>query len=207
MEEKKLSEKESLEVIATMIARTRQRYLGDGNIMLMWGYLVVAVAALVWIMLAATHCGAWSWLWFAIPVIGGVATPLMVRRQKRVVGAVTYSDKIMSRLWTVVGVSEFALALLCFAFAALAQVNCWIAMMAYSIVVVPVAEIAQGLVVRESSLTVGGIVGLSVGLLTMCCVAGGVPLAASWFMPLFMVAFAAMMIVPGHIINHKARHE
>ena len=39
MEERKLTEKESLEVITTMIARTRERYIGDGNIMLMWGYL------------------------------------------------------------------------------------------------------------------------------------------------------------------------
>ena len=45
MEERKLTEKESLEVITTMIARTRERYIGDGNIMLMWGYLTVAVVA------------------------------------------------------------------------------------------------------------------------------------------------------------------
>lgn len=36
MEEIKLTEKESLEVITSMIARTKQRYVGDGRIMLMW---------------------------------------------------------------------------------------------------------------------------------------------------------------------------
>lgn len=207
MEEKKLSEKESLEVIATMIARTRQRYLGDGNIMLMWGYLVVAVSALVWIMLAATHCGAWNWLWFAIPVIGGVATPLMARRQKRVVGAVTYSDKIMSDLWTIAGFSELLLMIPCIGLWAMCGIDCWTAMLAYSMIAIPLCEIAQGLVVKEKSLVAGGVFGLVFGLVTLCCVVAGIPLAERWYMPVFILSFAEMMIVPGHIINYKARHE
>ncbi len=52
MEEKKLTEKESLELISAMIARTKERYmLGDGNIMLLWGYLTVAVSVAIWILL------------------------------------------------------------------------------------------------------------------------------------------------------------
>lgn len=47
MEDKKLTEKESLEVITSMIAKTKQRYIGDGRIMVMWGYLVATVSALV----------------------------------------------------------------------------------------------------------------------------------------------------------------
>ena len=39
MEERKLTEKESLEIITSMIERTRERYIGDGRIMLMWGYM------------------------------------------------------------------------------------------------------------------------------------------------------------------------
>lgn len=54
MEDKKLTEKESLEVITSMIARTKARYLGSGNILLMWGYLVVFVSILVWILLGAS---------------------------------------------------------------------------------------------------------------------------------------------------------
>ena len=46
MEDKKMTEKESLELITAMIQRTKERYVGDGNIMLMWGYLSVVVAVL-----------------------------------------------------------------------------------------------------------------------------------------------------------------
>lgn len=48
MEEKRLTENESIEIITSMINRTKDRYIGSGNIMLMWGYLVVAVTIFVW---------------------------------------------------------------------------------------------------------------------------------------------------------------
>lgn len=35
MKEKKISERESLEIITEMISRTKDRYISDGNIMLM----------------------------------------------------------------------------------------------------------------------------------------------------------------------------
>ena len=113
MEEKKLTERESLELITTMIKRTRERYIGDGNIMLMWGYLSVVVAALVWIMLVKTHNPVWNWLWFAIGVVGGIATPIMSKKSELKSGAKSYSDKITSQIWTVVGISAFVATLFC----------------------------------------------------------------------------------------------
>ncbi|MDE5801006.1 MAG: hypothetical protein K2H74_08305 [Paramuribaculum sp.] len=202
MEDRKLTEKESLEVITSMIARTKHRYLGNGNILLMWGYLTVAVSILVWLLLATTHENYWNWLWFAIPLIGGIATPIMARRQQ-VDGVTTYSDKVTSRLWAIFGISEILLTLCCLGFKLFGGVYCWSAMLVYTLIAAPAAEIAQGLIVRESSLTGGGLAGLAVGLATVCCVTGGITLYAYWFMPLFILAFTAMMIVPGHIINHK----
>ena len=62
MEERKLTEKESLEVITSMIARTKQRLAkGVGDIMLMWGYLVVCVTLLVWGLLLITKNPAVNW--------------------------------------------------------------------------------------------------------------------------------------------------
>lgn len=207
MEERKLTEKESLEIITSMIARTRERYIGDGNIMLMWGYLVAIVSILVWTLLATTHHGFWNWLWFAIPVIGMPTTSIMARRGKHVYGVVTYSDKITSRLWTIFGVSEIVLTLICLGFEFMGGINCWRAMLVYSLLVAPCAEIAQGLIVKEKCLIWGGVMGMAIGMITICCVAGGIPLKANWFMPLFILVWVVMMIIPGHIINYKAKKE
>ena len=205
MEDKKLTEKESLEVIISMIARTKARYLGSGNILLMWGYLAVFSSILVWILLAATQQNVWNWLWFAIPVIGMPLTSIMARREKRTDGVVTYSDKITSHLWSIFGVSEIVLTLICLGFSLIGGIKCWTAMIVYTIIAAPFAEIAQGLIVKEKSLTWGGIVGLAIGMVLVCCVTGKIPLLANWFMPLFILFWVVMMIVPGHIINHKAK--
>lgn len=207
MDDRKLNERESLEVITSMIARTKERYLGSGNILLMWGYLAVLVAVAVWILLVTTHHGYWNWLWFAIPVIGMPVTFIMRRREGRAYGAVTYSDKITSSLWLIFAVSQIVLTLVCLGFAYIGEINCWSAMLVYPLLAAPVAEIAQGLIVKEKSLTWGGIVGLAVGMVAVCCVAGSIPLSANWFMPLFILVWVAMMIVPGHILNHKAEKE
>lgn len=206
MEEKTISEKESLQIITEMIAKTKDNYFGSGKIMLMWGYVVVAVSLAVWILLAATRNGLWNWLWFAIPVIGWIGTYIINRKEKREhIGVRTYSDKVTSRLWTIVGLSEAAVAAACLSLSLFMNINCWIAMLVYSYLVTPLAETAQGLIINEKSLTIGGIIGLLIGIITLCIVSGGLPLVTVWYMPLFILGFVFMMIIPGHIINAKSK--
>ena len=206
MEDRILTEKESLEVITSMIARTKARYLGNGNILLMWGYLVVLVTILVWILVATTHQNVWNWLWFAIPVIGIPTTLIMARnKKKRVKDVMTYSDKITSHLWTIFGVSEITLTLICLGFALIGDIKCWLAMLVYTLIAAPVAEIAQGLIVKEKCLTWSAIVGLAIGMVTVCCVVGGIPLFVNWFLPLYILAWVAIFIIPGHILNYKTK--
>lgn len=207
MEDKKITEKESLEVITSMISRTKARYLGNGNILLMWGYLVTIIALLVWALTAITQNFVWNWLWYAIPLIGMPTTSVMSRRQHRISGAVTYSDRVTSRLWMIVSISEIALMLLCLGIYVIGDIYCWGAMFVYSIIIIPGAEIAQGLIVKEKCLVAGGLTGLTLGMVSICCVVGDIPLLYWWYMPLFIFAFVAMMIIPGHIINQKTKYK
>jgi len=71
MEEKKITSLEGMAIINEMIQRSKtRRFIGDGNILLMWGYLVVGVAALVWILIDLTHNPAMNWFWYLIWIIG-----------------------------------------------------------------------------------------------------------------------------------------
>lgn len=207
MEEKRITERESLEIITSMIARTKDRYVGDGNILLLWGYVTVAVAVLVWVMLLLTHNQSWNWLWFLIWIIGGTITPIIARRQEAKFGVKSYSDTLTSHIWSVVGYSAIVSTLCCLVFLFLLHVDSWLAMMVFALVIVPFAVVAQGIIVKEKSLVIGGMVGLCAGIVTVCCVAGHVALQASWFMPIFIMAFICMMIIPGHIINKKAKQQ
>ena len=206
MEERKITEAESIEIITSMISRTKDRLVkGSGNILLMWGYLIVAVTALIWVLLVTTNNPAVNWLWFLIWIIGGIATPIMAKKERVASGSKSYTDKLTSQMWSVVGLTGIASALLCLGFLVIGGKDSWSMMFAFALIIVPMAEIMQGLVIKEISLIAGGSIGLLTGNFTTCCISAHVALMASWFMPLFIIAFAAMMIVPGHILNSKAK--
>ena len=104
MEERKITEVESIEIITSMISRTKDRLVkGSGNILLMWGYLIVAVTALIWVLLVTTKNPAVNWLWFLIWVVGGIATPVMAKKERVASGSKSYTDKLTSQIWSVVG--------------------------------------------------------------------------------------------------------
>lgn len=207
MVEKRINEKESIAIISEMISRTKERYmLGDGNIMLMWGYVTLCISVLVWVLLVLTHNPAVNWLWFAIWIIGGIATPIMSKRQTVEKGVVTYTDKIISRLWTIVGLSAILSTLACVALLLTAGADAWSAMFIFALLIVPFAEIANGIVLNEKSCVLGGGIGLAAGIFVTCCIAGRIALMATWIMPVFILAYVCMMIIPGHVINYKAKH-
>ncbi|NTV19171.1 MAG: hypothetical protein HGA83_07060, partial [Bacteroidales bacterium] len=103
MEEKILSEKESLELISKMISETKNKLeRGGGNIFLLWGYLGVCVSLIVYGLLNFTENYAVQWLWFLIPVIGYPAMFFM--KGKSQTGSVTFIGSVISKIWIVIGV-------------------------------------------------------------------------------------------------------
>lgn len=207
MNDKPINEKESLAIITDMIARTKKRYsLGDGNIMLLWGYLTLCISLLVYLLLRLTNNPAVNWLWFLIWIIGGIATPIMAKKESAEKGHKTYTDRIISRLWSTVGYSAIISTASCLFLFLAGYGNPWSAMFIFALTIVPFAEIANGIVLDEKPLVWGGLFGLAIGIFVTGCVAARVTLIASWIIPLLIIAFVMMMIIPGHIINYKAKH-
>jgi len=208
MDEKRINQQESLEIISEMISRTKQHLcIGSGNILLLWGYITVAVTILVWSMLLITHHPAVNWLWFLIWIIGGSIMPRMVRKERVKSGVMSYPMALSSGVWQIVGFSSLACLALCLGFLFIGGKNAWSAMLLFALLIVGFGEAAQGIIVKERSMVFGGCVGILAGIFTGCCLAADVPLYANWYMPIFIVAFVCMMIIPGHILNHKAKKE
>lgn len=86
MEEKTLNERESLEIITRMIQETKNKLeVGDGNILLIWGYVSVCTAILVYGLLLWVQTPQVNWLWFLIPLIGyGVMQNKKERNRRKV---------------------------------------------------------------------------------------------------------------------------
>lgn len=209
MEDKKLTEKESVELIVAMIENTRRRIVrGAGDMLLFWGYLCVAVVLLRYLLeyfgprpLPSSTAKA---IWWLIPLIGIPYTLIKKRRNARTRNVLTYTDKLSTSLWDYVLWLSFA-AMAIGALFFIAGLNVWYVMLLFAFFVVGMAVSVQGIIINEKSMIWGG--GFSVlsgGFLTVGMISG-----ASWLImftsPSLIIAFIFMMIIPGHILNHKAK--
>ena len=67
MEEKKLNEKESLELITQMIRQSRRNMVvGSGNRFLLYGYSAVILSIIVFVLVRTTGHLTWAALWFGL---------------------------------------------------------------------------------------------------------------------------------------------
>lgn len=63
MEDRKLSEKESLDIITQMInSSKRNMKVGSGNVLLYWGYFTVLLSVVISSLIVYTQNYIWSWI-------------------------------------------------------------------------------------------------------------------------------------------------
>ena len=105
MEERKMNEAESLELITSMINDSRARMGRDfGTPFLVWGYTTVFVSIIQALIVACVDdFMPYLWLWFAIPLIGW---PLMLSLNRQESGAVNYIDRCVGAVWTGIGIAS-----------------------------------------------------------------------------------------------------
>lgn len=206
MKEKQLTEKESIELIASMIANTKKRMeLGSGNILLAWGCITTLVALIIGIGVTSTHNVNWYWLWFAIPVIGYPTHLFLAHRSNNDKPVKTSIDRFMNGIWTGIGIFFLILMALCFGFAIYGH-NAWGAMYLLTLPCCGFATMATGVILQEKSLLIGGITGMLTGSVFIICILSHIDIFG-YDVFAFALCFALMMIVPGYIINKKAKHQ
>lgn len=206
METKVMSEKQSLEIIAAMINRTRKRLdLGEGNIFLFWGYLCIAVAVSVTFVGYLSHSSLASWLWFLIPIVGIPVSLFMQKRRRENCNVISYTDTLSASLWRFVLYLAIISIATSFGFM-IAGFNIWVIMMIFGLFVIGFATAMQGMIIREASLIIGGGFGvLTGGFLCSGMMAGATHVLMTWSVPLFILTYLVMFIVPGYILNYKAK--
>ena len=108
MEEKRMNEAESLELITSMINDSRARMTKNlGTPFLIWGYTTVAVSICQAVIVACVEeFYPYLWGWFAIPVVGWLLMLLFNKQEKTVTN---YIDRCINALWCATGVAAFIL--------------------------------------------------------------------------------------------------
>lgn len=213
MEERKISERESIEIITSMIARTRHRLTkGEGNMLLFWGYLcvIVAIATVVYGYVKYTSGlslpSIGGYVWWLIPAIGIPYTLIVGHRNSAKREVLTYTDRLSVALWKYVLWLAFA-AFVIGLFFFISGFPVWYVMQLFTFFVVGMAVSVQGIIIKERSMIWGGAFSVISGGFLVAALLSGVNWLRAYSVELFVISFIVMMIIPGHILNHKAKKE
>lgn len=211
MEEKRLDAAESLELIGRMIRNTRQRLeRHSGRPFLIWGYTTVGISPLNYALNLTGADPNWSLSWFLIPVLGYMLMRLFP--EKRPTDPRTEIDRIVHMLWLVCSLALIPIFLLCL-FHGLSYRPSLFALISLTM---SIGAASTGLIVRSKIYTVAGFAGM--GLSTLFAfydfylkqLSGTTGIDASYLnfeILIFAAIFLVMMVIPGHIINCRAKQE
>ena len=204
MEERKMNEAESLELITSMINDSRARMRRDfGTPFLIWGYTTVVVSIIQALIVACVDdFMPYLWLWCAIPLIGW---PLMLWLNKQEGGAVNYIDRCVGAVWTGIGIASVFIPFYC---------GFGISVFSTVVVLMGVGTYVTAVVIKDKVVKRIGVVAIIspvafaiakfayVRYHTVQDVAyyGGLYLTECI---IFAVIIFMLLVVPGHILNRK----
>ncbi len=101
---------EQLQIIQDMLDKTRQKVADNGNMLIMWGWLILA-ACFGQYTLVYFQKGEWiGLLWFTLMTGGGIVSAVPGFRQEKRKGVVTYADQSISSVWIACGLGMFLIA-------------------------------------------------------------------------------------------------
>lgn len=198
MEDKEINEKESLELITQMIQSTQHRFeKNSGGPFLIWGYLTTILSFTIWFLFKITYpewgskSYMWQYLWFILPVVGGISTFLISRNNEQAIR--TYIDKVTKYIWLVFGIAGFVISCI--------SMFLWSTPILFIILLIMgMGTTLTGLVIKHKVVTVCGALG-TLGSLS-CLFISGIDQNIA-----FGISFIIMMIIPGHVLNRAAHNQ
>lgn len=194
MEDRNLTEKESLELITRMIKETQEntaRYAAYP--LLIWGYMTLAISLVIWGVLS--FVGDYyriHFLWFLLPVVAFPLTLFYSRKDRSKRGIRNYMERITGQMWMVFGFVGFFLSAA--SFVELVDIYFLIPLL------MGMGVTLSGCVSRFKPMVYLGMIGIVLSFLTL------------WIhgvdrLLVFAAIFVVMMVIPGHLLNHQMKKQ
>lgn len=204
MEERKMNEAESLELITSMINDSRARMGRDfGTPFLIWGYTTVLVSIIQALIVAfVDDFMPYLWLWGAIPLIGW---PLMLCLNRHERGAVNYIDRCVGAVWTGIGIASVFIPFYC---------GFGISVFSTVVVLMGVGTYVTAVVIKDKVVKRIGVVAIispvAFAIAKFAYVRSHTVQDVAYYGGLYLtecIIFAViifmLLVVPGHILNRK----
>lgn len=103
-EEKSMSEKESLDLISSMIGKAKNHYTESGSSALLWGISNVIVFVLVYLQ-RTVHGFNFPFSPFYLMIIAAVLQIYFYRKERRMNKTISYKDETHYYIWLAFGIS------------------------------------------------------------------------------------------------------
>lgn len=202
MEEKQLTEKESLELISQMIQSTKDNMkVGSGNQFLYWGYFTSILSLFIFGTVYATLNGLWHWCWMLMFIFWFLMT---LKKDKP--GVMTFIDKAISRVWAIIGCLFIITAVGCILFFMINHTSSMLLMMPLSIIYASIGVSITGILIKERWATCLPLISFAIGFYMLCELSTGGTPTLIWDL-LLGLSFFVMMVIPGHVLNHKEKKQ
>ena len=198
MEERKLNEKESLELIAQMIQNSKKNLqVGRGNQFILWGWLGAITSLVVMGMLMWTKNPMWNWLWFAIPVIGWPTMMWQMKKEEKPVA--TFTDKVLKAVWMSIG----SIGMLGTFLMAIYARNMMLMLPGVSILIA-IGVFITGAILDDRALKTRTFGALLLIMMASCHIVF-MQDDFYWYYITFSLGFIVMLVMPGYHLNKEAK--
>ena len=209
MEDRKLNEKESLELITQMIQNTRRNLdAGGGNMFLLWGYVGVVVTLGVlaaWSLTENTVAlwGFWAlpvvgWFW-ALPVVGWSLSWWFGRKWRKKQRAKDYTDRVVRQVWQIIGIASCGVA----GFATL--YHSYEMILPLCGLLVSLGSLLTGIIIRYTLFSGLPSCGFAWSLEQVFEVATDG--ASMDTLIIFVLILLFSLVIPGHVLNRRVRKD
>lgn len=202
MKENNFSEHDSLELIAQMIRQSKKNMeVGSGNVLLYYGYPALILSVTVYLLVHLTDKPIWSALWFLMFV---PAIWIGVNEKKSEVCVVTHMDKAINSTWRILGQLFFLTVIGITIFGYFAESCNFALMLPLSLLYAGIGIAITGIITDFKPMIYTPLAAFAVAIYMLVSMVANIAVA-DWWSLLFGASFLAMMVIPGHLLNHKIK--
>ena len=192
MEANSMTPEKSLQIISEAIAKSRRDFEKNaGTPLLTWGCIVLIFSILIWSILKESDNASWNLLWFGIPVVGWPLSMLQSKGKQRESNT-TFISKTLGQIWVAYGIFATVLSA-AFTFIEPSLIGFMTA------VLLGFAATMTGIILKNNYITAGGLItgiGCTIALFFVESLDATL---------LFGVAAILNLIIPGYMMNKKAK--
>jgi len=202
MDNRKLSEKENLELISKMIRNTKEDLnTRDWNIFLIMGYSAFILSIVVYALVSITNIYQFSLLWLLMFVAAFITR---IYKKKNKPTMISYTGKMIIQTWRIIG-SLFGITfIVLFLSAFFMNYVDFGLMLPLSLIYASIGTAITGLVIKEKPLIFSPLVGFVVAIYMLVYLVQNQHIELIWNLYLGG-AFFIMMVIPIRILNKKIK--